>query len=265
MLAAKTPTTRAIARSRSSTDTPRNPSRCPVARWARRRRLALHSSRPRRWIVDGVVAAVCCRRGAHRRPAARTRRHPAHLDPRTLARSPVINHLGGTIFGGYLVLQDGMRIGGATCPARDRRGNADRAAPGLLQRPHPPGRGYLGGLWSAHRPRRGRSASSLAGRGEAGLLAGSSGYLYWPAVTAVVAGARSWPPWERASPMPCRSRPCAGGSRRWSRSSGSGCWCSGTRRGATLRAAHESTARICQRCDQRAPDLPPSRETLLHK
>ena len=108
----------------------------------------------------------------------------------------------------------------------------------------------------------------VAGWGEAGLPAGSSGYLYWPAVRAVVAGSAFWPPSARASPMPCRSRPLAGCSRRWSRSSGSGCWCSGTRRGALasmLRAAHESIARICQRCDQRAPDLPPSRETLLHK
>ena len=70
---------------------------------------------------------------------------------------------------------------------------------------------------------------AVAGWGEAGLPAGSSGYLYCPAVAAVVARARFSPPSARASPMPCRSRPCAGGSRRWSRSSGSGCWCSGLR------------------------------------
>jgi uncharacterized protein len=42
----------------------------------------------------------------------------------------------------------------------------------------------------------------VAGWGEAGLPAGSSGYLYWPAVTAVVAGSAFLAPSARASPMP---------------------------------------------------------------
>ncbi len=47
--------------------------------------------------------------------------------------------------------------------------------------------GRLGGLWSAHRAPRAIGFVG-AGWGEVGLPAGSSGYPYWPAVAAIVAG-----------------------------------------------------------------------------
>ena len=45
---------------------------------------------------------------------------------------------------------------------------------------------------------------AVAGWGEAGLPVGSSGYLYWPAVAAVMAGSAFLAPSARASPTPCR-------------------------------------------------------------
>ena len=50
-----------------------------------------------------------------------------------------------------------------------------------------PGRRHLGGMWSPI-PFAGAIGFAVAGWGKAGLPAGSSGYLYWPAVAAVVAG-----------------------------------------------------------------------------
>ncbi|MGH8568820.1 MAG: hypothetical protein ACREXU_12595 [Gammaproteobacteria bacterium] len=43
---------------------------------------------------------------------------------------------------------------------------------------------------------------AVAGWGDSGLPAGSSSYVYWPAVGAIVAGSASSPPRAPASPMP---------------------------------------------------------------